>query len=46
MFAIKNLVSGSNVVLSGDRDYLTLVLAQIDTNPSSHEIIEVEDVAE
>jgi len=50
MFAIKNLVSEAFIAYSGSREYLESVLAQIDTDPSSHEIVEisapVEDVVD
>ena len=46
MFEIKNTVSDLVVLSTTDREFADAYLATIDTVPSTHEIVEVEVVAE
>lgn len=46
MFNIVNTVSNAVVVSTSEKSDADIILAQIDTTPSTHEIVEVADVAE
>lgn len=46
MYQIINTISNSVVAISGDKDIATQIFEQVDTMPSTHEIVEVADVNE
>lgn len=46
MFLVKSLVTGSVVISTSDLVNAETYLEMIDTEPSSHEIVEVADVTE
>jgi hypothetical protein len=46
MFEIKNTVSGAVILSTSDRAFADAYLEMVDTVPSTHEIVEVEVVAE